>query len=94
MLKEILVPDIGSYTNVNVIEISVKPGDVIQKDSSLITLETEKATLEVPAPFEGIVKDIHVKVDDKVSEGSLILSVETTPLRYGSLTVIADVKTN
>lgn len=76
MLKEILVPDIGSYTNVDIIEILVKPGDVIQKDSSLMTLETEKATLEIPAPFEGIVKDIHVKVGDKVSEGSLILSVE------------------
>lgn len=76
MLKEVLVPDIGSYSNVDIIEISVAPGDVIKVDSSLITLETEKATLEVPAPFAGVVKTVHVKVGDKVSEGSLIVSVE------------------
>ncbi len=59
MLKEILVPDIGSYSNVDIIEISVAPGDVIKAESTLITLETEKATLEVPAPFGGTVKTVH-----------------------------------
>ncbi len=76
MLKEILVPDIGSYSNVDIIEISVAPGDVIKAEATLMTLETEKATLEVPAPFSGTVKTVHVKVGDKVSEGSLIVTVE------------------
>lgn len=77
MLKEISVPDIGSYSNVPVIEVLVAPGDTLQKDSGLITLETDKATLEVPAPFGGVVKTVNVKVGDTVSEGTLILSVET-----------------
>lgn len=76
MLKEVLVPDIGSYSNVDIIEISVAPGDVIKAETTLITLETEKATLDVPAPFGGVVKTLHVKVGDKVSEGSLIVTVE------------------
>lgn len=77
MLKEILVPDIGSYSNVDIIEISVSKGTVIKADDTLMTLETEKATLEVPAPFAGVVETVHVKVGDKVSEGSLIITVET-----------------
>lgn len=76
MLKEVLVPDIGSYSNVEIIEISVSIGDVIKADETLMTLETEKATLELPAPFAGVVKTVHVKVGDKVSEGSLIVTVE------------------
>ncbi len=76
MLKDIVVPDIGAYSNVDIIEISVAIGDVIKVDSSLITLETDKATLEVPSPVAGVVKKIHVKVGDKVSEGSLIVSAE------------------
>jgi pyruvate dehydrogenase E2 component (dihydrolipoamide acetyltransferase) len=77
LIKEILVPDIGAYKNVEVIEVSVSPGDVIKVDTGLITLETEKAALEVPSPFGGIVKDVRLKVGDKISEGSLILTVET-----------------
>jgi pyruvate dehydrogenase E2 component (dihydrolipoamide acetyltransferase) len=76
MLKEVLVPDIGSYSNVDIIEILVSIGDVIKADETLMTLETEKATLEVPAPFAGIVKAVHVKVGDKVSEGGLIVTIE------------------
>ena len=76
MVKEILVPDIGSYSNVDIIEVLVAPGDVIKVDSSLITLETDKATLEVPSPVAGVVRTVHVKVGDKVSEGSLIVSAE------------------
>ncbi len=76
MLKEVLVPDIGSYSNVEIIEISVAIGDVIKADTTLITLETDKATLEVPAPFAGVVKELRVKVGDKVSEGSLILTLD------------------
>lgn len=77
MLKEIVVPDIGSYTNVPVIEVLVAVGDIIRKDSGLITLETDKATLEVPAPFGGIVKSLLIKVGDKVSEGTVVITVET-----------------
>jgi pyruvate dehydrogenase E2 component (dihydrolipoamide acetyltransferase) len=76
MLKEILVPDIGAYTNVSVIEVLVKSGDTITVDEGLITLETDKATLEIPAPVAGVIKQLHLKVGDKVSQGSLILSVE------------------
>ena len=76
MLKEVLVPDIGSYSNVDIIEISVAVGDLIKADETLMILETEKATLEVPAPFAGVVKTVHVKVGDKVSEGSLIVTLE------------------
>lgn len=77
MLKEILVPDIGSYTNVAVIEIFVKLGDRLEIESGLIVLETDKATLEIPAPMAGIVKSVHLKVGDKVSQGSSILTLET-----------------
>ena len=72
MLKEILVPDIGAYTNVSVIEVLVKSGDTITVDEGLITLETDKATLEIPAPVAGVIKQLHLKVGDKVSQGSLI----------------------
>ncbi|MBP6104254.1 MAG: 2-oxo acid dehydrogenase subunit E2 [Gammaproteobacteria bacterium] len=77
MLKEILVPDIGAYTNVSVIEVFVKNGDTIAIDEGLITLETDKATLEIPAPMAGVIKKLHLKVGDKVSQGSLILSLES-----------------
>ncbi|WP_267224719.1 dihydrolipoyllysine-residue acetyltransferase [Dyella silvae] len=74
-VREVLVPDIGS-SDVPVIEILVKVGDTITKDQSLITLESDKATMEVPAPFAGVVKEIKVKVGDELSEGSLIALVE------------------
>lgn len=86
IIKEILVPDIGDYKNVSVIEVSVKEGDSIQKEASLITLETEKAALEVPSPFAGIVQTVSVKVGDKVSEGNLILKL-TVKESAGSVTV-------
>jgi dihydrolipoamide dehydrogenase len=73
---EIRVPDIGSFKDVPVIEVLVKPGDSVKQEDSLITLESDKATLEVPAPATGVVKEIKVKVGDKVSEGSLILTLD------------------
>ncbi len=76
MLKEVLVPDIGDYANVDVIEVLVSVGDTLKKDASILTLETDKATVEVPAPFAGIVKELHVKVGDKVSQHSLIITLE------------------
>lgn len=76
-VKEVLIPDIGGATNVDVIEIFVKPGDKVAKETSLITLEGDKATMEIPAPFAGTVDQIKVKVGDKVSEGALILTLKT-----------------
>ena len=73
---EVTVPDIGDFKNVDVIEILVKPGDKVQKDSSLIALESEKATMEIPSSHAGVVKAIKLKVGDKVSQGSLILTLE------------------
>jgi pyruvate dehydrogenase E2 component (dihydrolipoamide acetyltransferase) len=75
--QEIKVPDIGGFTDVPVIGILVAPGDAIQKDSPLVELESEKATMEVPSTLAGTVKDIKVKVGDKVSEGSVLISIET-----------------
>ncbi|NUR24097.1 biotin/lipoyl-containing protein, partial [Frateuria sp.] len=71
-LKEARVPDIGGHDNVPVIEVLVKPGDRVEKEQSLITLESDKATMEVPAPFAGVVKEVKLKVGDEVSEGALI----------------------
>src|SRR3990172_8997920 len=74
---EIKVPDIGDFKNIPVIEVLVKPGDAVQKEDPLITLESDKATMDVPAPQAGVVKELSVKTGDKVSEGSLILTLET-----------------
>ncbi|MCS3803342.1 dihydrolipoamide dehydrogenase [Chromobacterium alkanivorans] len=75
-LIELKVPDIGGHGNVDVIEVFVKPGDVIAKEASLITLETDKATMEVPAEAAGVVKEVKVAVGSKVSEGDLIVVIE------------------
>jgi len=75
-VKEAKVPDIGNYTNVPVIEVLVKAGDTVGKDQGLVTLESDKATMEVPAPFAGIVKQVKVKVGDEVSEGSVVALIE------------------
>ncbi len=76
-LTDVLVPDIGNYNNVDVIDIFVKAGDTIKVDDSLISLETDKATMEVPSAASGVVKEILLKVGDKVSQGSLILKVQS-----------------
>ncbi len=68
---EVKVPDIGDFKNIPVIEVLVKPGDRIDAETPLVTLESDKATMEVPAPQSGTVKDIKLKVGDKVSEGTL-----------------------
>lgn len=74
--KEIKVPNIGEATNVEVIEILVSPGDHINKDDSLITLESDKASMEIPSPESGVVDTIAVKVGDRISEGGLILTLK------------------
>ena len=72
-LKEALVPDIGDFKDVAVIEVLVKPGDAIRPEQSLVTVESDKATMEIPSPAAGVVKELRVKVGDKVSKGSLVL---------------------
>jgi dihydrolipoamide dehydrogenase len=74
---EVRVPDIGDFTDVPVIEVLVGPGDEVNAEDPLVTLESDKATMEVPSPAAGKVATIEVKVGDKVSEGSLLLSLET-----------------
>jgi pyruvate dehydrogenase E2 component (dihydrolipoyllysine-residue acetyltransferase) len=81
-LRQIVVPDIGDFKNVDVIEVLVKPGDAIQPEQSLITVESDKATMEIPSPVGGTVKELRVKVGDKVSTGSPLLmldAAESTP---------------
>jgi len=73
---EVKVPDIGDFKNIPVIEILVKPGDSVKPEDPLIALESDKATLEVPSPAAGVVKDINIKVGDKVSQGTLVLTLE------------------
>ncbi|HSA46597.1 MAG TPA: dihydrolipoyllysine-residue acetyltransferase [Candidatus Competibacteraceae bacterium] len=70
---EVKVPDIGNFTDVPIIEVLVKPGDTVKAEDPLITLESDKATMEVPSPAAGIVREIKVQVGDKVSEGTLVL---------------------
>ena len=77
-LKEARVPDIGGHGDVPVIEILVKPGDSVTQDQGLVTLESDKATMEVPAPFAGIIKELKVKLGDTVSEGALVAIIEVT----------------
>ena len=73
---EIRVPDIGDFTDVPVIEVHVSPGDEVAVEDPLVTLESDKATMDVPAPFAGTVKQLRVKIGDRVSEGSVLLTVE------------------
>jgi len=76
-VAEVRVPDIGDFKDVPIIEVMVKPGDVVKPEDSLITLESDKATMDVPAPLGGTVKELKVKVGDKVSEGSVVLTLAT-----------------
>ena len=75
-LKEARVPDIGGHNDVPVIELLVQPGDTVAKDQGLVTLESDKATMEVPSPFAGVVKEVKVKLGDAVSEGGLVAIIE------------------
>src|SRR3990172_1511665 len=77
-MKEVSVPDIGDFKDVDVIEILVKPGDAVQSEQSLITLESDKATIEIPSPSAGVVRELRIKLGDKVSEGTPILMLEAS----------------
>ena len=84
---EVRVPDIGDFQDVEIIEILVKPGDSVEAETSMITLESDKATMDVPAPQAGVVAQLLVKVGDRVSEGSSILKIETSSALEGKSTV-------
>jgi pyruvate dehydrogenase E2 component (dihydrolipoamide acetyltransferase) len=75
-IKEVLVPDIGNFDSVDVIDVLVKPGDTVVKDDSLITLESDKASMDIPAPFGGTVKEVKIKIGDKAAQGTLILTLD------------------
>ena len=75
-LIELKVPDIGGHENVDIIAVEIKAGDTVAVDDTLITLETDKATMDVPAEAAGVVKEVKVKVGDKISEGGVIAVIE------------------
>src|SRR5690349_20430865 len=75
---EVKVPDIGDFKDVEVIEVLVKPGDRIEKEQSLITVESDKASMEIPSPAAGVVKSMAVKLGSKVSQGALVLHLEAS----------------
>ena len=75
-MSQVVVPDIGDFKEVEVIEVLVKPGDAVAKEQSLITLESDKATMEIPSPAAGVVKELKIKTGDKVSKGSPILVLD------------------
>ncbi|CAN7307029.1 dihydrolipoyl dehydrogenase [Trinickia sp. LjRoot230] len=76
-LVEVKVPDIGDFKDVDVIEVNIKPGDVIEKEQSLLTLESDKASMEVPSDMAGTVKEVRIKAGDKVSQGTIVAVLET-----------------
>src|SRR5256885_1867328 len=80
-MSQVVVPDIGDFKEVEVIEVLVKPGDAVSKEQSLITLESEKATMEIPSPAAGVVKELKVKTGDKISQGMAILVLEAAEQR-------------
>jgi len=75
-LVEVKVPDIGDFDEVAVIELLVKPGDTVKAEQSLITVESDKASMEIPSSTAGVVKELKVKLGDKVKEGSVVLVLE------------------
>jgi pyruvate dehydrogenase E2 component (dihydrolipoamide acetyltransferase) len=75
-VQDIFVPDIGNFDSVDVIEVLIKPGDTIAKDDSLMTVESDKASMDIPAPFAGVVKEVNIKVGDKAAQGTLIMTLD------------------
>ena len=80
-LVEVKVPDIGDVDEVSVIELLVKPGDAIKAEQSLVTVESDKASMEIPSTHAGVVKELKVKLGDKVKEGTVLLTVEAAGSR-------------
>ena len=80
---EVKVPDIGDFKDVPIIEVLVKAGDNVKAEDALITLESDKATMDVPSPVAGVVRELRVKLCDKVSEGSVVVLIEATSEEKG-----------
>jgi len=76
-IVEVKVPDIGDFSDVPVIDVFVKPGDTVKVDDALVTLESDKATMDVPSSVAGVVKEVKVQLGDKISEGTVVVLVET-----------------
>ena len=91
-IQNVLVPDIGNFDSVDVIEVLVKAGDLIAKDDSLITLESDKASMDIPAPFAGTVKEVKMKVGDKAAQGLLILTMDAAEAEAPVAKPVADSK--
>jgi pyruvate dehydrogenase E2 component (dihydrolipoamide acetyltransferase) len=91
-IVEIKVPDIGDFDEVTVIELLVKPGDTVTADQSLLTVESDKASMEIPSSHAGVVKELKVKLGDKVSEGSLVLLLEVAGEALASNQAVAHVE--
>ena len=75
---DIKVPDIGDFAEVAIIEVLVKAGDTIKAEQSLVTVESDKASMEIPSSHAGVVKELKVKLGDKIAEGSVVLTLETS----------------
>ncbi len=91
-VQDIFVPDIGNFDSVDVIEVLIKAGDTVAKDDSLITVESDKASMDIPAPFAGVVKEVKIKVGDKASEGTLIMTMDVSDAAAESAEPAAPVK--
>lgn len=76
-VEDILLPDIGDFSDVEVIEILVAPGDRIEAEQSILSLESDKATIEIPAPLAGVIRALKVKIGDRISQGDLLMTLET-----------------
>ena len=76
MTTKITVPDIGDFENVEVIEVLTKPGETIKKNDPVVTLESDKSSVEVPSPFSGKISSLNVKIGDKVSKGSVLATID------------------
>ena len=90
-IQDVFVPDIGNFDSVDVIEVLVKAGDSIAKEDSLITVESDKASMDIPSPFAGVVKEIKIKVGDKVAQGGVILSMDVSDEAAKPSAVVAPV---
>ncbi len=76
-VEDILLPDIGDFSDVEVIEILVAPGDRIEAEQSILSLESDKATIEIPSPLAGVIRELKIKIGDRVSRGDLLMTLET-----------------
>ena len=81
MATKITVPDIGDFENVEIIEILTKPGAIIKKNDPIVTLESDKSSVEVPSPFTGKISSLEVKIGDKVSKGSVLAVIEREEIK-------------